>query len=159
MQRKQHPHRTGADAKRGAVAVLFAIALGWSHAAMAEGIRCTQEGLWGARCSDGRGNVVGGDLAAKDGNLLSFGRGDSSRCSVDAAGNPTCNINGKTFGAGSNLPGTTQAREGTAKALRCTSNGLGVQHCTDGGWLGQKCVSDGTGGSRCSWEWPVFGTN
>jgi hypothetical protein len=143
----------------GARLALFTLSLAVVATAWAEGIRCTQEGLWGARCSDGRGNVVGGDLAAKDGNLLSFGRGESGRCAVDASGNPTCSINGKTFGAASSLPGTTQARDGTAKALRCTSNGLGVQHCTDGGWLGQKCVSDGMGGSRCSWEWPSIGGN
>ena len=139
--------------------MLFAILVGWSHAAMAEGIRCTQEGLWGARCSDGRGNVVGGDLGAKDGNLLSFGRGDSSRCSMDAAGNPTCNIKGNVIGANPEIPGNTQTRDGKAKVMRCTSNGLGVQHCSDGSILGQKCISDGMGGSRCSWEWPVFGTN
>jgi len=141
-----------------AVLVLGA-ALAGTSPVLAESIHCTQEGLWGARCSDSRGNVVGSDLATSDGNLLSFGRANSSRCGVDAAGNPTCGIGGKSLGANVELPGATQAKDGKAKAMRCTSDGLGVQHCTDGSVFGQKCLSDGMGGSRCSWEWQGFGGN
>ena len=127
---------------------------------MSQSIHCTQEGLWSARCADSRGNVVGGDLSAKDGNLLSFGRSEGSRCGVDAAGNPTCSISGKSIGATApDLTGGTQAKEAKVKQQRCTSNGLGVTHCTDGGFLGQKCMADGMGGTHCTWEFPSSGAN
>jgi hypothetical protein len=145
--------------KRVVSHIILATSLAWGTSALAQAIHCTQEGLWSARCADSRGNVVGGDLGAKDGNLISFGRSEGSRCGVDAAGNPTCNVGGKSIGATPVLPGTPQAKDGKAKVQRCTSDGLGVQHCTDGSLLGQKCVSDGMGGTRCSWELRSFGSN
>lgn len=145
---------------RAVAAVSLALSLTGASASLAESIHCTQEGLWGARCADGRGNVVRGNASGDGGNLLSFGKGDSTRCAVDGAGTASCNTGGKSIGIARDLFGSIQAGDGkvNGKAMRCTSNGLGVQHCTDGGMIGQKCFSDGMGGSRCGWEWPAFGT-
>jgi hypothetical protein len=145
---------------RNAAQIFLAISLAWAATAAADGIRCTQEGLWSARCADSRGNVVGGDLAAKDGGLLTFGKNEGSRCGVDAAGNPTCSVSGKTLGVtAADLVGSTQAKDAKAKPQHCTSNGLGVTHCTDGSMIGQKCISDGMGGTRCNWELRPYGAN